>query len=304
MMDDSLIIVNDVTKDYKNGKGNFNISFEVKEGEFFGLVGENGAGKTTLIRQLMGFIKSDEGYVEINGLDAYKNSAELKNYIGYVPGEINFPDLKTGSDFLKSQAKKIGIKDFSNADSLIKRLQLDVRAYPKRKSKGMKQKTALVTALMGDKPIIILDEPTTGLDPLMRDKFLNIMKEEKKRGRTLIMSSNTISELESICDKVMLISKGKNIAIADMNYIKNIDFETFKIEFNTFSDYEKFKKERKDIIRIQENFNQVTIKFKKNSLDELINELSNYNGKFINEIPYTLDTYFNEVQTKGASKNE
>ena len=226
-----VVNINNVTKDYKNNRGNFNISFNIKENEVVGIAGENGAGKTTLIRQIMGFIKSDIGNIQIYGLDAYKESAKIKNYIGYVPGEINFPDVKTGYLFLKNYAKSRNIKDFALADKLISRLQLDIRAYPKRMSKGMKQKMAIVSAFMTDAPLIILDEPTTGLDPLMREVLLSILLEEKEKGKTIFISSNSIEELERVCDRVFFISQGKIINEADVNKIKNVSFRDYKIEF-------------------------------------------------------------------------
>ena len=175
-----VVKVDHVTKDYGKGRGNFDMSFNVHKGEAFGLVGENGAGKTTIIRQIMGFIKPTSGNILVYGLNAYKEAARIKSYVGYVPGEINFPDYRTGIEFLHAYANMVGVTDFTYSDTIIKRLQLDIRAYPRRMSKGMKQKTAIVTALMIQAPLIIMDEPTTGLDPLMRDEFLKIVLEEIK----------------------------------------------------------------------------------------------------------------------------
>lgn len=137
-----------------------------------GFIGTNGSGKTTTIRNMMGFIRSDNGNVCILGKDAWEDATDIKRHVSYIPGEISFPALATGTAFLKAQADMLGVKDFTYMNRLIKLLQLDPTANLKRMSKGMKQKTAIVAALMGDKEILILDEPTTGLDPLMRDVFL------------------------------------------------------------------------------------------------------------------------------------
>ena len=228
-----VVKVDHVTKDYGKGRGNFDMSFNVHKGEAFGLVGENGAGKTTIIRQIMGFIKPTSGNILVYGLNAYKEAARIKSYVGYVPGEINFPDYRTGIEFLHAYANMVGVTDFTYCDTIIKRLQLDIRAYPRRMSKGMKQKTAIVTALMIQAPLIIMDEPTTGLDPLMRDEFLKIVLEEKERGATIIMSSNTVEELERVCDKVALVSQGRIVDIADVNAIRNRSLRDYKIELNT-----------------------------------------------------------------------
>ena len=170
-----IIKVENLTKDYGAGRGIFDISFTINKGEVFGFVGTNGSGKTTTIRHIMGFLKAREGSVKVLGLDAWKNSSEIKKYVSYIPGEIAFPDLNTGTLFLKSQAELLNLNDMIYANELISRLQLDTSANLKRMSKGMKQKTAIVAALMANKDILILDEPTTGLDPLMREVFLDII---------------------------------------------------------------------------------------------------------------------------------
>lgn len=294
-----VVIVDNITKDYGQGRGNFNISFNIKDGEAVGIVGENGAGKTTLMRQFMGFIKPNSGKITIYGLDAYKNAADVKNYVGYVPGEINFPDVKSGTIFLNSYAKMCGVTDFTYADSLIKRLQLDIRAYPKRMSKGMKQKTAIVTALMKKPPLVLLDEPTTGLDPLMRDELLSIILEEKQKGTTIFMSSNSIEELEKVCDKVILISNGKILDVAELDVIRNIDFRDYKIEFNKKEEYLKFIEGRKDIIRLQDIYNQATVRVKKEDITELLQTLTNYDLRFISQLKYDLAKYFDERRKGG-----
>lgn len=299
-----VVNINNVTKDYKNNRGNFNISFNIKENEVVGIAGENGAGKTTLIRQIMGFIKSDFGNIEIYGLDAYKESAKIKNYIGYVPGEINFPDVKTGYLFLKNYSKSRNIKDFTLADKLISRLQLDIRAYPKRMSKGMKQKMAIVSAFMTDSPLIILDEPTTGLDPLMREVLLSILLEEKEKGKTIFISSNSIEELERVCDRVFFISQGKIINEADVNKIKNVSFRDYKIEFKKLKDYNQFKTLNYQIIRDQRQYFQVTVRVEKKNIQEMLEILKNYDVKFINEKDYSLVSYFNEERRKFNAKRK
>ena len=133
----------------------------------------------------------------------------------------------------------------------------------------MKQKTALVAALMADSPIIILDEPTTGLDPLMRDAFLNIIKREHQKGKTIFMSSHMFNEMEDTCDKVALISNGHIIDIADMKAIKNRNEVDFKIEFNDAESFNKFMKMNFKIIRIQEKYNQCTIEINKENINDL-----------------------------------
>jgi len=295
LKDKGLIEIQDLSKDYGNNRGLFNINLSINKGEMVGFVGTNGSGKTTTIRSILGFIKPTGGETRVNGLESWTNQAEIAKLVGYVPGEIAFPDLGTGVAFLKSQAEFLNLKDMSYADELIKRLQLDPRANLKRMSKGMKQKTALVAALMNNSPIIILDEPTTGLDPLMRDAFLEIIKEEHKKGKTIFMSSHMFNEMEDTCDRVALISDGHIIDVADMNAIRNRTVTDFKIEFNDEASFLKFKNTTAKIIRVQEKYHQYTVQVERSKINELFNELKDLNVKFIAEQKYTLEKHFDEI---------
>lgn len=293
-----IIEIQNLTKDYGEGRGIFNINLKIKQGEMVGFVGTNGSGKTTTIRCILGFIKPTSGCAYVKGLETWKNASEVAKSVGYVPGEIAFPDLPTGTAFLKSQAEYFKIKDMSYANSLIEKLQLDTEANLKRMSKGMKQKTALVAALMNNAEILILDEPTTGLDPLMRKSFLDIVKEEHKKGRTIFMSSHMFNEVEETCDKVALISDGHLIDVVDMDKIKNRPSKDFKIEFNNVEDYKKFKTLKYKIIRDQEKYNQVTINIRHKHINNLFKDLKAFDVKFISEVKYTLEKYFKEVLAK------
>ena len=290
------IELQNLTKDYGEGRGIFDINLTIKKGEMVGFVGTNGSGKTTTIRNIMGFLKPTKGKAFVNGLETWHNASEIAKHIGYVPGEIAFPDLPSGTTFLKSQAEFYGLKDMSFANSLIEKLQLDPRANLKRMSKGMKQKTALVAALMNNPDILILDEPTTGLDPLMRLAFLDIIKQEHKKGKTIFMSSHLFNEMEDTCDRVVLIDHGHIIAIADMDKdVRNRPCKDFKIEFKNKSDYKKFKKLGYKIIRDQEQYNQVTININNNETNKLFKSLHNFDVKFIAEVKYTLEKHFKNI---------
>lgn len=291
----NVIEIRDLTKDYGAGRGIFNENLDIREGEMVGFVGTNGSGKTTTIRNILGFIRPTSGSVKVNGLSSWENASEIAKLVGYVPGEIAFPDLPNGIDFLKCQAEFYGLKDMTYANELIERLQLDPRANLKRMSKGMKQKTALVAALMNDAPVIILDEPTTGLDPLMRVTFLDIIKKEHEKGKTIFMSSHMFEELETTCDRVALINDGHIIDVADMNDIRRRPVKDFKIEFNSDADYKKFQKAGYEIVRLQDEYDQVTIRIAVERTGELLKTLTGYDVKFISELPYTLEKHFKQI---------
>ncbi len=299
----SVIEIKNLTKDYGENRGVFDLNLSIEKGEMVGFVGTNGSGKTTTIRHIMGFLKPTSGEVKVNGLESWANASEIAKHVGYVPGEIAFPDLPTGTEFLKSQAEFMGLTDMSYADELIKKLQLDPTANLKRMSKGMKQKTALVAALMGNADIIILDEPTTGLDPLMRLAFMDIIKQEHKRGKTIFMSSHMFNEMQDSCDRVVLISDGRIIDIADMKKIRNMPTKDFKIEFNNAKDYKKFKTLGYEIIRDQKQYNQVTIHIKNEDINKVFKDLHDFDVKFMSQVPYTLEKHFQEV-LKNQEKKE
>ena len=305
-MSNNVIEIENLTKDYGNGRGIFNENLTIKQGEMVGFVGTNGSGKTTTIRNILGFIKPTSGSVKVNGLSSWEHASEIAKSVGYVPGEIAFPDLPTGIAFLKCQAEFYGLKDMSYANELIEQLQLDPRANLKRMSKGMKQKTALVAALMNDSPIIILDEPTTGLDPLMRVTFLDIIKKEHEKGKTIFMSSHLFEELETTCDRVALINDGHIIDIADMNEIRHRPVKDMKIEFTNKADYDKFVGAGYEITRLQEQYNQATIRIKNEDTGKLLGALKGYDVKFISELPYTLEKHFKNIliEKKENENNE
>ena len=305
-MSNNVIEIENLTKDYGNGRGIFNENLTIKQGEMVGFVGTNGSGKTTTIRNILGFIKPTSGSVKVNGLSSWEHASEIAKSVGYVPGEIAFPDLPTGIAFLKCQAEFYGLKDMSYANELIEKLQLDPRANLKRMSKGMKQKTALVAALMNDSPIIILDEPTTGLDPLMRVTFLDIIKKEHEKGKTIFMSSHLFEELETTCDRFALINDGHIIDIADMNEIRHRPVKDMKIEFTNKADYDKFVGAGYEITRLQEQYNQATIRIKSEDTGKLLGALKGYDVKFISELPYTLEKHFKNIliEKKENENNE
>lgn len=299
-MKNDKIIVSSLTKDYGNGHGVFDVSFSIKEGETFGFVGTNGSGKTTIIRHLMGFLKPQSGKVTVDGLDGWTDACKIKEKVSYVPGEIAFPDLKDGTTFLKCQAEMLGITNLDYADKLIKLLQLDTGASLKRMSKGMKQKTAIVSALMADKEILLLDEPTTGLDPLMREVFIDVIKEEKTKGKTILMSSQSFDELEQVCDRVALIFNGKIVDIADINQLKNQNNSILKVEFENVEDFETMKNCEFEIVRIQQQYNQLTFKLPNEKLGEIFKQIKQYKLKYIVCEEFNLEKHFKSLLLKGG----
>lgn len=297
----AIIELQNVTKDYGDNRGIFHINLSIELGEAFGFVGTNGAGKTTTIRHLMGFLKSNTGTVKINNLDAWHDAAEIKQSVGYIPGEIAFPDVKTGWEFIHQQAELLQLTDLSFAHQLIERLQLDPSATIKRMSKGMKQKTAIVVALMAHPPILILDEPTTGLDPLMRAEFIQIIKEEKAKGKTIFMSSHMFEEIQETCDNVAMIKDGKIITIQPISTMNAHDNQQFIIEFSSEQECTRFMQEQLDTLAISNT--TVLVNIENGTLNTFFAVLSTYQFDNLTEQKHSLQEQFYHLYSGGQSND-
>ena len=209
----SAIQIENLVRDYGGGKGVFDVSFHVDQGEAFGFLGPNGAGKTTTIRHLMGFLKPRAGKCTIDGMDCWSERDKVQARLGYIPGEISFFDDMSGTEFLRFIAdyRRIGTHD--RTQELLELFELDPKSKIKKISKGTKQKLGIVAAFMHDPDIILLDEPTSGLDPLMQNRFVNFVAKEKEQGKTILMSSHIFEEVERTCDRIGIIRKGRMIAV-------------------------------------------------------------------------------------------
>lgn len=297
--EDIAVKIENLTKDYGKGRGIFDINFIVPKGKTFGYCGTNGAGKTTTLRHIMGFLKQKTGKVTVLGMDAWKDAEAIKPYIGYLPGEIAFPPLESGTDFLKLQAEMLGMKDMGNAEKYINALQLDPTANLKRMSKGMKQKTAMVAAFMASPQILILDEPTTGLDPLVREVFIDMIKAEKEKGTTIIMSNHMFDELEGTCDYVGFIKDGHLIDIVDMDKIKNRPTRKYAIRFKDKEEFDAANVPAVNIVFKDDSTLTYVIEIGIEHTDEMVAGFSTCKIAEFHEIPYSLERYFMEEVVKG-----
>lgn len=291
----AMIEINNLTKDYGKGRGVFDINLAVEKGEVFGFAGINGAGKTTTIRNLMGFIKPDSGTLTIDGLDCTKKSAQVKQKVAYVPGEINFPGNDSGEVFLKRQIEMLGRGSWERCKEICDELQLDATANIKSMSKGMKQKTALVAAFAADADILIMDEPTTGLDPLMRDTFIKLVEEQKALGKTIFMSSHIFKEMEKTCDRVSMIKDGKIINTIDMDNIRYNPNKIFQIAFQDSENFQHFMSLSYDFVEVQADKYQVTVKINDHNINLLMNDLKNHQVKYFKEDKQSFEDYFNQT---------
>lgn len=255
-----MIEVKGLTQTYKSGKGVFDLDFTIREGETFGYLGPNGAGKTTTTRNLLGFANATKGEAKINGLDCRKDAAKLQNIIGYLPGEIAFFDNMTGAQFLKFMGEMRHTKDLSIKNKLVERFELDTVGKIKKMSKGMKQKLGIITAFMHDPKVYILDEPTSGLDPFMQNTFMELVNEEKSRGKTIMMSSHIFEEVQRNCDRAGIIRDGRIVAVEDIKALNEIKQETYIITLSDKKDVEKLVNSDFTAKKISDYKVQITVK--------------------------------------------
>jgi ABC-2 type transport system ATP-binding protein len=289
----SYIKIENLTKKYTKKTGLFDINLEIKQGECLGVIGVNGAGKTTLLRHLMGFIKQQKGTLKICGLDPWKDSAQLKNKIAYIPGEIGFPAANTGVKFLDMicQLEKNHEKD--RIKDLTSDLAIDLNAKLKTMSKGMKQKTAIIAAFIKDKDILIFDEPTTGLDPLMRDVFINLINQQKALGKTIIFSSHIFLECEKTCDKVIFLNEGKIIDHLTINSIRFNHIKQYRVGFKNKTEINKFTKATKKMLTVNKvATTNLIFSINNTNINQLFKCLTKFDVDFITEIKYSLHTHF------------
>ncbi|MDR0319086.1 MAG: ABC transporter ATP-binding protein [Nitrososphaerota archaeon] len=308
----SVIQVEHLTKDFGHGRGVFDVSFTVEKGEVYGFLGPNGAGKTTTIRHIMGFSRPQMGCTIVNGLSSWENYYKIQKNLGYLPGEIALPDSLTGIQFIKMMAELRKMTDMTYTDALIQRFELEPSGGLKRMSLGMKRKLAIVTAFMHDPAVLVLDEPTSGLDPVMQDIFIEFIKAEKKRGKTILLSSHIFSEVDATCDKISIIKDGRIVSSFVADDLRHSKTKTFKIEFTSKNEFERFQKNHSnlektsipyEIASVKEQRNQANIHIDDVNINEFIELIAGYNLKFFSEIKFTLEDYFMSFYEKEQKVN-
>jgi ABC-2 type transport system ATP-binding protein len=237
----TLIQVNDLTKTYGSHRGIHKVTFSVEEGEVFGFLGPNGAGKTTTIRLLMGLLRADAGTASIAGLDVWRQSVEIKRMIGYLPGELSLDPNLTGGQILTYFGHLRGGVDQAYLKQLMARLDFDPSRKFRQYSSGNKRKIGIIQAFMHRPRLLILDEPTNGLDPLHQQEFNRMVKEVRDNGRTVLLSSHILAEVEQTCHRVGIIREGQLVRVGHIEELKDIKRHEITITFADAVPVEMFK---------------------------------------------------------------
>ena len=281
-----MIRVKNLTKDYGGRKGIFDLSFEVENGEVFGLLGPEGAGKTTVISQLLGFASASRGRCFINGKSCHTRSAEIMEFTGYLPEEISLPEDMTGLAFVRFMA---GIKSIERAQQVAERFELDLDERIRKMSRRTRKKVGIVCAFMHDPAVILLDEPMGGLDALMQGRLNDLILDEKGKGKTILFASHTFEEVERICDRVGMIKKGLMVNVDDIAGIRAAKKKSYIVSFATDEDAQRFAREGFEVISLSGR--QITVSLK-GEMMPLVKALGSYQVVGLETVAQSLEDVF------------
>ncbi|MCL0079619.1 ABC transporter ATP-binding protein [Dehalococcoidia bacterium] len=229
----NIIEINNLTKYYGKSRGIIDLNLEVKKGEIFGFIGPNGAGKSTTIRLLLNFIFPTSGSAKIFGKDIVKHTKEIKRQVGYVPSEVHYYSDLTASEMLQYSSRFYDRSYPERVADLSERLELDLdRKKVDSLSHGTRKKLAIIQALIHSPELLIFDEPTGGLDPLVQKVFFEILKEEQDKGATVFFSSHILTEVQKVCDRVAIIKDGTIVKVENIDKLVEDTFKNIRIEFS------------------------------------------------------------------------
>ncbi len=267
------ILIDRLTKSYGKQRGIQNIDLTVERGEVFGFLGPNGAGKTTTIRVLIGLLKPTSGAAKIFGRDCWARPGRVHRDVAFIPGDLRLYEQLSGRELLAFMARLHGGVKRGRIEGLAERLELDLGHQIRHLSKGNRQKVGLVQALMHEAPLLILDEPSSGLDPLMEMVFLQLLREERAAGRTVFLSSHNLSEVERVCDRVAIIRDGKLVMVEQVEALKANRVREMTITFRQPIDPRTFESD--GLVMLERSDRRIRISVR-GDLNPLIRTLARY----------------------------
>lgn len=271
---DVVIHIEGLTKYYNGLLALDNLNLDIYRGEIFGYLGPNGAGKTTTIRMLLDLIRPNSGKAMIFGLDAHADSVDIHTQIGNLPGELSLYERLTGWELMRFLGDLRGGVNEDYVKDLAARLDMDMTRKVKACSSGMKRKLGLIQALMHKPKLLILDEPTLGLDPLVQQSFFQLMREATNNGATVFMSSHNLPEVETICDRVGILRKGKLESVQSITDLKKVRFRYMILYVDEPVDTSKFET-LEGVSEVEQHNGTVRMRVV-GELDKVIKVASNY----------------------------
>jgi ABC-2 type transport system ATP-binding protein len=265
-----------LTHAYGATRGIEDLSFSVRRGEVFGYLGPNGAGKTTTIRTMLDLIRPTSGAVRIFGLDARRDAPRIHTHVGFLPGDLTLYERLTGQEYLRAFASFRGNGiPWERVDALAARLRLDLGRRIRSLSHGNRQKVGLLQAFMHEPRLLILDEPTQGLDPLVQQEFAAMLDETRARGGTTFLSSHVLPEVERVCDRVAIIREGRLITVSDVEELKTHALRWLELHFDRPVGAESFAS-LASVERAEQHGDRVRLTVR-GPLDEVIKEAARHN---------------------------
>lgn len=292
------IQMSNVTKRFGKVTALDKVNLEVERGDVYGFIGPNGAGKTTAIRVLLGIIKANEGMATIHGKDAWRDSVDIHKNVAYVPGDVNLWPNLTGGEVIDFFVKLRGSSNVSKTAELIERFDLDPSKKCRTYSKGNRQKVALIAAFASDADLYILDEPTSGLDPLMERIFQEYVMEAKNTGKSILLSSHILTEVDKLCNKVSIIRDGKIIEEGSLDKLRHLT--RMSISVQTKRPIEMLE-ELKGVYDISKQGETVIFQIDQARMDNIIKHISEFGViKLESSLPTLEDLFMRHYQDDGG----
>ena len=285
----NLLKVTNLTKKFGKFTALDGVNLEVNKGEVLGFIGPNGAGKSTTIRVLLGILKVTAGDVKIFDKDAWRDAVDIHKRIAYVPGDVNLWPNLTGGEVIDLFVKLNGTTNKSRREELIKKFDLDPSKKCRTYSKGNRQKVALIAAFSSDADLYILDEPTSGLDPLMEKVFQECVMDVKRQGKSVLLSSHILSEVEKLCDRVSIIRQGKIIESGSLSELRHLTRTQMLIDTKLPI---TGLNELQGIHKIEESEHGISFQVDTVQIDAVIKHISQFGIVKLESAPPTLEDLF------------
>lgn len=296
-----MIDVRDVTLKYSGTRGIFDLNFKVKKGEAYGYVGPNDAGKTTTLRMLTGFVRAGRGSATIDGLNCFTKAAAIFKNLGYLTEDVTLPEnmrVKEYINFITQMRGFFGNKDPRHKEMLLERFEVEPRGRIDQLPGSVKKRLSIVTAFMHDPAVLLLDEPTSGLDPLMQTRLIDFILEEKRRGKTILMSTHKFDEVERTCDRVGILKKGRLMADSDIVSLREKEVKAYLVKFAAPPNLGQLKKYGFSYRQFSQSDFEVTSSGDR--IDMLMKVLSHEKVLVFNSKPQSLEEIFQKYYTEDA----
>ncbi|WP_370970138.1 ATP-binding cassette domain-containing protein [Amycolatopsis sp. cg9] len=295
---ENAIAISGLHKSFGRTKALDGLDLQVPAGEVHGFLGPNGAGKSTTVRVLLGLLHADSGDVRLLGGDPWKDAASLHRRLAYVPGDVNLWPNLSGGEVIDLLGRLRGGLDEKRRADLIERFDLDPKKKGRTYSKGNRQKVAIVAALASRVDLLILDEPTSGLDPLMEATFQYAIQEEREQGRTVLLSSHILAEVEALCDKVSIIRNGRTVESGTLAELRHLTRTSITAEL---AGPPNGLTKLANVHDLKVDGNRVRFDVETRSLDEALRQLTQVGVRSLVSQPPTLEELFLRHYTTEAS---